>query len=322
MTMVTGQGQNNNQKIVQCTLITDVYMTVPNSLPAVKANTFKGFQIVIDLTSLPPGVMLSQLAQGQQWWCQFITGKWTLSSSIGEFSTAPPVTGVQQIISGNSLIAVVDPEGPATTLTFDGITTVTSTDSSVTITNPMGPSVNLSVPTSTVISPGTSSSVSAVGDTQVPGTGLPYSRQDHVHGREGFSTSFPAVPTIHTGSTGSLTTLSHSDHSHPFWTTPHVSENANPFWGTTGTTDRDIKYGVSSVTTNGSGIASVTYVTPYTTGTDIVLFTNITGSGTNTQTVSIYSGTPPTTTGFTIINSLNGAAFAGSCEFAWLAIGN
>lgn len=86
MTMVTGQGQNNNQKVMQCTLITGVYYSTPNNLPSIKANGYKGFQLVVDLQYLPPGVSLSALDIGQEWWCEFRTGKWTLWKSIGEFT--------------------------------------------------------------------------------------------------------------------------------------------------------------------------------------------------------------------------------------------
>lgn len=170
---------------------------------------------------------------------------------------------------------------------------------------------------------GTSASVSALGDAQSPGTAISPSRSDHKHGRESFvgSTATPQPPT-QAGGAGSATVPSKGDHAHPFGQTPEIiGVGGLLFGGSTALSGKLVQFGAVNGTPDVNGHLTVNYPTAFPSATCVVLLTNVGNNGAANQTLSIYSGNPPTTTGFTILNVVNGAPLTTSCEFQWFAIG-
>ena len=70
----------------KCTLLTDPTTNRINGAPSALGTDVRGSQLNIDLSYLPPGVVLSQIKQGQKWWVEKRTTAWVLYLYVGEFN--------------------------------------------------------------------------------------------------------------------------------------------------------------------------------------------------------------------------------------------
>ena len=70
----------------KCTLMTNPTTNRINGAPTALGSDNRGSQINIDLSYLPPGVVLSQIKQGQKWWVEKRTTAWVLYLYVGEFN--------------------------------------------------------------------------------------------------------------------------------------------------------------------------------------------------------------------------------------------
>lgn len=70
----------------KCTLLTDPTTNRINGAPTALGSDNRGSQINIDLSYLPPGVVLNQIKQGQKWWVEKRTTSWVLYLYVGEFN--------------------------------------------------------------------------------------------------------------------------------------------------------------------------------------------------------------------------------------------
>lgn len=70
----------------KCTLMTAPTENRMTGAPAILGSDVRGSQLNIDLSYLPPGVVLSQIKQGQQWWVEKRTTAWVLYLYVGEFN--------------------------------------------------------------------------------------------------------------------------------------------------------------------------------------------------------------------------------------------
>ena len=70
----------------KCTLLTGPTPNRLSGAPSALGTDNRGSQINIDLSYLPPGVVLSQIHQGQKWWVEKRTTSWVLYLYVGEFN--------------------------------------------------------------------------------------------------------------------------------------------------------------------------------------------------------------------------------------------
>jgi len=132
---------DNKSLVRKVTLTTEPYIDSKTELVYARSFDSHGSQFNISLSYLPPGVVLTQIKQGQSWWIEKRTNSWNLMSYVGEFNPYSYALFNSTKTWSPSALAL-----STSTIIYDTIVSFSSSSSGSILSDPTSGSINVPIP--------------------------------------------------------------------------------------------------------------------------------------------------------------------------------